>query len=174
MIQLLFFPLDTSIHPDGFSKSMIQSFLDHHYPGVIISYVDQQPVLSNKHFISIAHKDKLMVVAISDYGVGIDIEKNVSLKPELIKHQQLPLQYPLLAWCIKEAFYKMTQQPLHDVETYLAQTHHGIYQTLLDSYLVVVVSEKLSSFSAAWIKQQQMDDFPIFINQIEQTTLTKP
>lgn len=140
MIEIIFFPLSTTIHPHHFSRPIIQTYLDQFYPTVRCDYVDDIPVLTNENFISITHKDKLMVLAISEQPIGIDLESKQTLSEHVIKRFNLDIHNPLLSWCIKEATFKLTQQSLTNKSRINHITDYQLYHSQFDLYCLVVAS----------------------------------
>lgn len=71
-------------------------------------YIEGKPSFVDSNFsISVSHSDHLMVIVIADQNIGIDLEKDKDLKPELIERLKLDPDDPLLDWCKREAAIKL-------------------------------------------------------------------
>jgi hypothetical protein len=115
MINIILTPLTTKIHPNGFSKPLVDAYFKALNSNTTLSYDEHhKPLLSDGRHISIAHKDDVLVFAISDLPLGVDIERNVSPSKQLIQEYNLNPFTPIKDWCMKEAYYKMTQDRQYD------------------------------------------------------------
>lgn len=115
-------------------RKMLRSQLPHHK----ILYQDNAPYLSPKSSeISISHSFPFAVLGISEYKIGVDIEKLSSkilnIKDKFIEQKEqlfIPkgeeIKYLTIIWCIKESLYKL---------------HHSKYWSLKKHYEVLPFSE---------------------------------
>lgn len=93
---------------NGSSKTMIKKLCD------LISFKDElafdqgKPVFINSnYFLSVSHSANLMVIAIADQEIGIDIEKDRIIDKDVIERLNLDLNSPLDDWCKREATIKL-------------------------------------------------------------------
>ncbi len=64
--------------------------------------------LNSKTFLSVSHSSNLMVIALAEQPIGIDLEKNRLLNTALVSRMHLDVKEPLLDWCQREATVKLT------------------------------------------------------------------
>jgi succinyl-CoA synthetase beta subunit len=97
--------------------------------------------IDSNYFLSVSHSDKVMVIVIADQDIGIDIENDKPLNPDLIERLKLDVDYPLIDWCKREAAIK-----LHNDKEYLykpipKETHFKIVD-VYDAYTCVIAGTK--------------------------------
>lgn len=109
MINIILVPLTTTIHPHRFSKAIVDAYCKHQGLNCTLAYDQMRPFLSNGTHISIAHKGEVLVFAIAPHPLGVDIELTTLPSKNLIQTYALSPFHPIKDWCMKEAYFKMTQ-----------------------------------------------------------------
>lgn len=99
-----------------------------------------RPQLSDGSYISIAHKDEVLVFVISNLKVGIDIERNTPPSKQLIETYALNPFTPVKDWCMKEAYYKMTQDRQYD-KVMMPKLSTPHIEIKYDPYYILVLVE---------------------------------
>jgi hypothetical protein len=161
MINIILSPLTTKIHPNGFSKPHIDSYFKLLHLNTTLSYDEHhKPILSDGRQISIAHKDDILVFAISDKLIGVDIERNTPPSKQLIKEYNLNPFTPIKDWCMKEAYYKMTQDRQYD-KVLIPKLPYPHLEINYDPYFILVLVEehddvKIDIFDGSSIKALPM------------------
>lgn len=142
MINIILTPLTTKIHPNGFSKSHIEAYFKAIHQNITLSYDEhQKPMLSDGRHISIAHKDDVLVFTISDKLIGVDIERNTPPSKQLIKEYNLNPFTPIKDWCMKEAYFKMTQDRQYD-KVLIPKLPYPHIEIKYEPYYILVLVEE--------------------------------
>ena len=103
-------------------------------------YLDGKPAFIDSNYdLSVSHSDKLMVIAIAQQAIGIDLEKNKDLKPELIDRLKLSDSNPLTDWCLREAVIKLYNDKTYLYKEVPENTDHRIID-VFDGYTCVIAS----------------------------------
>lgn len=127
--------------PNGSSEPVVRALLDLIDLNDKLVYENGRPVLKDsKYHISVSHSDQVMVVAILSQKVGIDIEKNKPVKPEVIKRLSLDPKEPLVDWCTREALIKLYDDP-HRLLVPKDEISHARIEDVFDGYTCVMASE---------------------------------
>lgn len=162
MIHVILTPLTTKIHPTGFSKAFVDAFLKiSGQSSTILSYDSNgRPQLNDGRYISIAHKDEVLVFVISDLNVGVDIERNTPPSKQLIETYALNPFTPVKDWCMKEAYYKMTQDRQYD-KVMIPKLSMPHLEIKYDPYFILVLVEdhddvKIDIFDGEYIRPLPM------------------
>lgn len=141
MIHIVLTPLTTHLHPNGFSKSIVESFFKTLGQDITLTYDEHhKPFLSDGRHISIAHKDEVLVFAISHHMIGVDIERNTPPSKQLIKEYNLNPFTPIKDWCMKEAYFKMTQDRQYD-KVLIPKLPYPHLEIKYDPYFILVLVE---------------------------------
>lgn len=78
-----------------------------------ITYSHHGKPMLEHGFCSISHSGHLLVVVWDTQAIGFDIEFVRTIRPELTDRLHLDPQQPLRDWCIREAWIKLDDDPLH-------------------------------------------------------------
>jgi phosphopantetheinyl transferase len=142
MIHVILTPLTTKIHPKGFSKTFVDAFLKlSGQTSSLLSYdLNGSPTLNDGRYISIAHKDEVLVFVISEHKVGVDIERNTPPSKQLIDAYALNPFTPVKDWCMKEAYFKMTQDRQYD-KVMIPKLSMPHLEIKYDPYFILVLIE---------------------------------
>ena len=104
-------------------------------------YTNGRPAFINsKFFLSVSHSEKVMVIAIASQPIGIDLEKNKDLKPEVIQRLNLDQNKPLIDWCQREATIKLFNDP----DYLLKKAPEGTFfrlENVYDAFTCVVAAQ---------------------------------
>lgn len=93
---------------NGSSEAMVRKLCDLIELKDELVYDQGKPsFIDSNYFLSVSHSDHVMVIAIADQAIGIDLEKNKELKPEIILRLNLDKLDPLIDWCKREALIKL-------------------------------------------------------------------
>jgi len=127
--------------PNGSSEPIVRSILKKARIKSTLSYLDGRPVfLESKLFLSVSHSGSLMVIALAQQPIGIDLEENKDVKTEVIQRLSLDPASPLIDWCQREAAIKLYNEPLYLMQPIPKET---VYQELhvSDDYTCVLASK---------------------------------
>lgn len=161
MINIILTPLTTHLHPNGFSKPLIEAYFKTLGEQTTISYDDhRKPYLSDGRHISIAHKEDVLVFAISDKKIGVDIEKNTPPSKQLIKEYNLNPFTPIKDWCMKEAYFKMTQDRQYD-KVLIPKLTYPHLEIKYDPYFILVLVEEHDDVKIDIFDGQSIQPLPL-------------
>jgi len=112
--------------------------------------------IDSNYFLSVSHSDKVMVIAIADQDIGIDIEKDKILKPELIERLKLDVSAPLTDWCKREAAIKLYNEKAYLTKPIPKDTHFRIAD-VYDAYTCVIAgTQALSETKIFHLKEEAL------------------
>lgn len=100
--------------PNGSSEPIVKAVLKKARIKSALSYIDGRPVfIEGQLFLSVSHSGALMVIALAQQPIGIDLEEHKPIKTEVIQRLALDPNDPLMDWCQREAAIKLYDEPLY-------------------------------------------------------------
>jgi len=78
-----------------------------------VSYNEAGKPLIERGYVSISHSKHHLICAYADYEIGVDMEVSRPLSLNLIKRFNLDTHEPLIDWCLREAYFKLSADFTH-------------------------------------------------------------
>ena len=100
--------------PNGSSEPIVKAVLKKARIKSALCYVEGRPsFVEGQLFLSVSHSNALMVIALAQQPIGIDLEVRKPIKAEVIQRLALDPKDPLMDWCRREAAIKLYDEPLY-------------------------------------------------------------
>lgn len=103
-----------------------------------VSYSEAGKPLVKHGFVSISHSNHHLVCAHAEYEIGVDMEVIRPVSQKLIERLSLNKQNPLLDWCQREAYFKLSAD--HDSILKPIPSHIHTHHLQHKECIIVVVS----------------------------------